>query len=416
MRSVSFQSIRVHSACLHGIDAREVTVEVSMTSGLPGITIVGMADASIMEARSRIRCALRNAGYEVPRKKIVINLSPGDMKKTGSGFDLPIAVGILVASGQLPLHCLDNSLYVGELSLNGEVQPVRGAVAYQFLAEEKHYALVVSSKQSLLSHDDLDAYGLFSIDSLRHGLKSCSFVNLYSGCDLSLKSQIDYADVIGQDVAKRALAVAAVGDLNVLMLGPAGSGKTMLAERFPTIMEPVDSDQLIDAIRIHSVANEDITQLLEGKRPFRHPHHSMSVAGMIGGGKPVRPGEISLAHKGVLFLDEFAEFPNNVLQTLRQPLEEGTVRIGRVDGMYEFPCEFQLIAASNPCPCGNLGDDMIPCTCSVQAIEKYQAKLGGPLADRIDMSFMVRRPKLDLILSKTHDKVGSNRKRISFLA
>lgn len=392
-------SIKVYAACLRGVEAIPVTVEVAMSNGLPGITIVGMADAAILEARSRIRCAFRSAGYEVPRKKITVNLSPGDLRKSGSGFDLPIAVGILAVSGQIPLGSLNDYLYIGELSLDGDVKEVRGVIAYQLLAQQQHKTLVVSAHQQVLPHQEANTLALKNIALLQMGMRHCRQSSEYV-VDLNIsETTLDFEDVCGQDLAKRALAIAAVGDLGVLMLGPAGSGKTMLAKRFSSIMEPLDSSELIETMRAYSVAEQDISSLLLGRRPFRSPHHSISSAGMVGGGRPIRPGEVSLAHKGVLFLDEFGEFSNNVLQLLRQPMEEGVVRLARAEGVFEFPCQFQLLAASNPCPCGNLGDDAVKCTCTPQAIDKYQAKLGGPLIDRIDMRFSVRRPDPEVIIA-----------------
>ena len=388
----------VHAACIRGVEAVPVTVEVSMGGGLPSISIVGMADSTVLEARSRMRCAFRSVGFEVPKKSITINLAPSDMRKSGTGLDLPIAVAVLALSGQIPVNDLDSCLFVGELALDGSVCPVKGEIAYQVLARDTHLTLIEGPSSP---HQGLFEAARFELDNivrLRMGVRDA-----IHRCDLEpdrppLETKLDYADVVGQEVAKRGLAIAAAGDLGLLMIGAPGSGKTMLARRMTTILPKLTQADQQEALCIHSVAGEDISGLLAGDRPFRNPHHSISAAGLVGGGRPVRPGEISLAHGGCLFLDELAEFPSGVLQMLRQPLEEGVVRIVRADGMYIFPSRFQLIAASNPCPCGYLGDREVACTCSATAIERYRSKLAGPLIDRIDIVLDVCRPDPSLII------------------
>lgn len=393
------QVFAVHAACIRGVEAHPVTVEVSMTDGLPGISIVGMADSSVLEARGRIRCALRTAGYSVPRKSITVNLAPGDMRKTGSGLDLPIAIAILASSGQIPTRGLDSCLVVGELALDGSVCPVRGEVAYQMLARDAGLVLVTAPAATHVSIDGVSHGCLPHIGPLRAGIDEAVHA---APVDRQIATyeepELDFADVVGQEVGKRGLVVAAAGELGMLMVGSPGSGKTMLAQRMTSILPPLSDRERQEALCIHSVCSEPLDALLAGRRPFRSPHHSISAAGLVGGGRPVRPGEISLAHGGVLFLDELSEFPSNVLQTLRQPLESGTVRIVRVEGAYTFPARFQLLAASNPCPCGYLGDREVTCSCSPGAIERYRAKLSGPLADRIDMSIDVARPDPEQIV------------------
>lgn len=388
----------VHAACIRGVEAVPVTVEVSMSQGLPGMSILGMADISVQESRGRVRSALRSAGFDIPRRSIVVNLAPSDMRKTGSGLDLPIAVAILAASGQIPLNGLDDCLFVGELALDGAVNPVRGEVAYQLLARDRKLVLVGAQAGQHVPIAGALHRCLPDLGRLVAGVKDAVREVTAACVPGSTGAPLDFADVVGQETAKRAIAIAATGELGMLMVGAPGSGKTMLAARMTSILPALDELEQQEALSIHSVAGEPIDALLAGARPFRNPHHSVSSAGLIGGGRPVRPGEISLAHGGVLFLDELGEFPPGVLQALRQPIEEGCVRIVRADGMYRFPARFQLLAASNPCPCGYLGDRAIPCTCSAAAIERYRARLAGPLIDRIDLIVDVARPDPELIV------------------
>lgn len=399
MSASTSRMFAVHVACLKGVEALPVTVEVSMSDGIPGMSLVGMVDSSIMEARGRIRCALRSAGYEIPRKHITVNLAPGDMRKTGSGFDLPIAVAILAASAQIPREGIDECLFVGELGLDGTVNHVAGEVAFQLFARDHALRLVTSREGDHVPMDGVEHVAIDHIGALRLGVREASTaLPPRSTGDGSAVRALDFSDVLGQDIAKRGMVIAAAGNLGMLMIGTPGAGKSMLAKRMTSILPPLDESEKQEALCIHSVVGEPIDRLLAGERPFRSPHHSISSAGLIGGGRPVRPGEISLAHGGVLHLDELGEFSVHVLQTLREPLESGAIRLVRADGAYVFPARFQLLAASNPCPCGYLGDREVACTCAPAAIERYRSKLSGPLADRIDISIDVLRPDPELIV------------------
>lgn len=394
---------RVWSASIVGIDAVKVGVEVDVSGGLPGIVILGLPDSAIQESKERVKATLKNAGFAFPMRKIVINLTPADLRKEGPCFDLPISVGILAASDQVRPDLLGDYLFLGEVSLDGSLRPVVGVLPIAASAREMGIVglvVPIDNAQEAAVVEGLKVHGFKNISQVADFLnqpQKYQPVELEKKQDLARTEEfnrVDLKDVKGQSHARRALEIAAAGGHNLIFAGPPGSGKTMLARRLPGILPALDFAEALEVTRIHSVAG-----LLKNRgtlvhdRPFRSPHHSASGPSLVGGGSYPRPGEISLAHQGVLFLDELTEFKRDVLEFLRQPLEDGCVTISRTRQSVMFPAQFTLVASTNPCPCGYYGDTIQECTCSPNKREQYWAKLSGPLMDRIDLQVAVNRLK-----------------------